>query len=107
MERMACGKYYGKMYKMDVSLTHEVGKATLPLGTDFNIEEGLDCYQNDEKRNNATNVGYVEEAKCKTTWNVSAYGTNKLELHNPPTMIKSDKRPCPNSSGIIYGKHMG
>ncbi|CAL8403322.1 unnamed protein product [Boreogadus saida] len=42
----------------DVTLTQEIGEVTRPTQTNFQIEEGLECYQNDEGNKNASPEEY-------------------------------------------------
>ena len=42
---------------MDITLSNAVGEVTLPIGIDFHVEEGLECFQNDEEHKDTIDVG--------------------------------------------------
>ena len=52
--------------EMDISLPNEVSESTVPTGSDLYLEEGLDCYQNNEGSVDAIDVGGVTESLCGT-----------------------------------------
>ena len=65
----------------------------MPKGTDFNIEEGLECYQNDEEVEGVRNVGNLPEELCDIIWNITRHDINRKRLREQPPVIKGDQHP--------------
>ena len=76
---------------MDKTLSEKI--VTVPKGTDFNIEEGLECYQNDEESKGVRNVGHLPEELCGIIWNITRHDINRKRLREQPPVIKGDQHP--------------
>ena len=60
----------------------------VPKGTDFNIEEGLECYQNDEESKGVRNVGHLPEELCGIIWNITRHDINQKRLRENHLSLK-------------------
>jgi len=47
--------------EIDISLSNEISELTIPEQADLYIEQGLECYQNDEGNVEAEHVGMISE----------------------------------------------
>ena len=75
--------------EFDITLSQEIGEVTRPKQTNFQIEEGLECFQNDEGNKNASDVGSIPEEQCNIIWNVTLFDINGKRLVYQPPAIKN------------------
>ena len=75
--------------EFDITLSQEIGEVTRPKQTNFHIEEGLECYQNDEGNKNASDVGSIPEEQCNIIWNVTLFDINGKQMLFQPHAIKN------------------
>ena len=57
--------------EMDISLPNKISKLSVPEGADLYIEKGLECYQNDEGKEKAEDVGMISDDLCDIIWNIT------------------------------------
>ena len=57
--------------KKDIELSNRIGELSVPKGVELHVEQGLECFQNDEGSVEANDVDMIEEDLCDTSWSVT------------------------------------
>ena len=57
--------------KKDIELSNRIGELSVPKRVELYVEQGLECFQNDEVNVEANDVDMIEENLCDTSWSVT------------------------------------
>ena len=72
-------------------MANRIGELSVPKGVELYVEQGLECFQNDEGSVEANDVDMIEENLCDTIWNVTKNCIDRYQTRKPAPIIKGNR----------------
>ena len=72
-------------------MSNRIGGLSVPKGVERYVEQGLECFQNDEGSVEANAAGMIEENLCDTIWSVTKNCLIRYQTRKPAPIIKGDR----------------